>query len=146
MRSDMTLFWTNKKKKIMYMYTRIQLWLSSVLLLLKEMRKRTNVWRGFCRNHDIQMIIYTPTHAPVLSTFANVWSFLFPMLHFLHWGVWVEVTPKTTTKKDLLPCQTLCVAGLYLMYIESQTVTLAGPWGGGFMHRVPEMKQRLKLE
>lgn len=61
------------KKKIMYMYTHKELWLSSVLLLLKRKKKKDQRQKGFCRIQDIQMIIYTPTHAHVLYTFANVW-------------------------------------------------------------------------
>lgn len=57
----------------------------------KGKEKRTNVRRGFCRKHGIQMIIYTPTHALVISAFAILWcSFsklsIFFMLHGLYGG------------------------------------------------------------
>lgn len=126
----------------------------------KGKEKRTNVRGGFCRKHNIQMIIYTPTHAPVLSTFANLWCFflfcflknrivsLLPMLHCLHgggyeWRSHQKENSRNRTEPDLLPCQMLCVAGLYLMYIKSQTVTLQVPRGAGsgFYASVPEMKR-----
>lgn len=118
----------NKQKKIMYMYTHIELWLSSVLLLLKEKRRGPTSGGDSAGNMTFKWLYTLPLmptwflHLPIYDVlFLKFVLFFFLNVTLPALGVWVEVTPKTKTpnrtEHNLLPCQTLCVAGQYLMYI-----------------------------
>lgn len=76
------------------MYTHIERWWLSVLLLLTG-REKDQCRGGFCRRNYINTIIFTPTHTPVLSAFAKLsrhvlWICPFFLLYMPFLWVWVD--------------------------------------------------------